>query len=245
MEVISLSYFISISFILVVLYLLFKNRQYTLPFDKIILKIFLYELIATIVVALISYYLEIPLSTFIPKNSLYYLFTENFFLVAPLEELSKFAAVYLGTSGLKNLRHKEDFIFYLIFSACIFSSIENLLYVFIYDQDLLLALLRNFVSTPCHLFYSIMLGYFYTMYLEHNTYKIGYFLTGLSFASLLHGFMNFCLCYYTYTHSLFGLLFASISLCFFYIVGFHLIKKHIEKALLNLLPIPLEEDHYL
>ena len=97
-----------------------------------IFKIFLYQLIATIVVALISYYLETPLSHFISRNSLYYLFVENFFLVAPLEELSKFIAVYLGTNRLQSLRKKEDLILYLIFSACIFSSTENLLYVFIY-----------------------------------------------------------------------------------------------------------------
>ena len=210
---------------------MFKNPKYTLPIDKIIFKILFYEVIATILVSLSSFFLEEPLNTLFTSSSLTYILAENFITVAPLEELAKFIAVYIATKGFKSLRRKEDLIFYLIFSACIFSTLENLLYIFIYDGDLLLALLRNFVSTPCHLFYSIVLGFFYTLCLQHNTSKAGYFLQGLLFASFFHGFMNFCLCYYTYTKSLLGLIFASIVLGSFYLIGAELIRRHLEKSL--------------
>ncbi|WP_053984829.1 PrsW family glutamic-type intramembrane protease [Niameybacter massiliensis] len=226
-----MSYLLSISFIIIVIYLLFKNPKYTLPIDKIIFKIILYEVIAAILVSLSSFFLEEPLSNLFTSSSATYILVENLITVAPLEELAKFIAVYIATKGFKSLRRKEDILFYLLFSACIFSALENLLYIFIYDGDLLLALLRNFVSTPCHLFYSIVFGFFYTLYLQHHTYKIGYFLQGLFFASFFHGFMNFCLCYYTYTQSLLGLIFACVVLGSFYLIGAELIKRHLEKSL--------------
>lgn len=237
-----MSYLLSISFILVVIYLLFKNPQYTLPFDKIIPKIIIYEVLLTILVALINYSLETPLSYLISSNSLYGLAIQNLFFVAPLEELGKFLAVYLATDHLKSLRQKEDLVLYLIFSACIFSGIENILYVFIYDQDVLLALLRNFISTPCHLFYSMVLGCCYTLYLKKMTNLPQYFLIGFVSSSFLHGMMNFFLCLYSYTNSLIGIFFAFISICTFYILGFIFMKKHLEKALIYFVITCLEKS---
>ncbi|MEG0387851.1 MAG: PrsW family glutamic-type intramembrane protease [Niameybacter sp.] len=236
-----MSYIISISFVLVTLYLLLRNRQYTLPLDKMLFKILFYEILATILVSILSFFLENPINTLFPPHSLANLLGENFLAVAPFEELAKFIPVYLATHRFKKLRHKEDVVLYLIFSSCIFSTIENLLYTYIYDGDYALAFLRNFVSTPCHLFYSIIFGFFCMLYLQHSTYKWGYLLQGLFFSSFFHAFMNFCLCFYSFTTSFLGLIFASIALCTFYFLGFTLLKRHLEKAIHTIQLLETEE----
>lgn len=228
-----MSFLICISSTFIVTFLLFKNKKYTIPFNKIALSIICLGFFATFITAFLSLYLEAPLNFFFKPGTHLYVALENLLTIAPIEEFAKFFTIYLATAKLNKLRYSKDLMPYFILSACTFAAIENILYLFVYDGDLTLALMRCFISAPCHIIYSSIFAFFYTCYLDTARRKKSLCFEGLFFASLFHGFMNYCLSYYIYTESLLGLIAGSLTLIFYYIIGFTLIKRHYNNASLT------------
>lgn len=224
-----MSLFISISSAFLIAFLLFKNRKYTIPFDKIAVCIILFELIATFITALISLYLEAPLNFFLTPGTHAYVIFENLITVAPIEEFAKFFVIYLATSYLTKLRHPRDLLPYFILSACTFAALENSLYVWVYHMDLTLAIMRCLISTPCHIVYACVFGFFYMLYLEDRAANKFLIAQGLFFASLFHGFMNICLGYYDYTQRLLGIGLGFLILAMYYIIGFLIVHSHFNR----------------
>lgn len=221
-----MSFLICISSTFVAAFLLFKNKKYTIPLNKIAVSIICLEFFATFITAFMSLYLEAPLNLFFEPGTHLYVALENLLTIAPIEEFAKFFAIYLTTSKLTKLRCSNDLMPYFILSACTFATIENLLYLFVYNGDLTLALMRCFISAPCHIIYSSIFAFFYTCYLDTARHRKSLCFEGLFFASLFHGFMNYCLSYSIYTESLLGLVAGSLTLVFYYIIGFTLINRH-------------------
>lgn len=225
-----MSFLICISSTFAVAFLLFRNKKYTIPFNKITLSIICLEFFATSITAFMSLYLEAPLNFFFQPGTHLYVALENLLTIAPIEEFAKFFTISLATSKLTKLRCSNDLMPYFILSACTFSAIESILYLFVYNRDLTLALMRCFISAPCHIIYSSIFAFFYTCYLDEDRPRKSLCFEGLFFASLFHGFMNYCLSYSTYTASLLSLVAGSIILIFYYIIGFTLIKRHYNKS---------------
>lgn len=223
------SLMIALSSTSIITCLLFKNKKYTIPCNKIAVSIIILELFATIAAAFVSLYLEMPLNFFFTPGTHLYVLVENIFTVGLIEEFAKFIVIYITTSRLTKLRRYEDLMLYFILSACTFAALENSLYMFVYDMDVNLAFMRSFISAPCHIIYSAIFAFFYTSYLEILPRKKFILVQGLFFSSLFHGFMNFCLGYYDYTLNILGALTAFFMLCAYYAIGLVLIKNHFHK----------------
>lgn len=159
-------------------------------------------------------FIKLNILTKFQDNTLSYFLVRYFLSVGFVEELSKFISLYLITNKNKNFNSLYDGMLY---SACVaigFATIENIMYVNKYD-NIKVVILRAILSVPCHYFYGIIMGYYYSTYhiykkarMQEMEYaeqglitvkhKFAY-KTELYFAIvipvLLHGFYDFCMAY--------------------------------------------------
>ena len=96
-----------------------------------------------------------------------YTAAKYFIGVALVEELGKFAFLYFATKNNKNFNSLFDGIIYSVFVSLGFAALENVLYVF--NGGLQVALLRAFLSVPGHMFFGVLMGYYYSLW--HVTEK--------------------------------------------------------------------------
>lgn len=82
------------------------------------------------------------------------------FVVGPVEELGKYAALRLVSWKNKNFDHSYDAIVYSVFVSMGFAAFENVIYVF--SNGVGTALLRMFTAVPGHACYAVFMGYFYS-----------------------------------------------------------------------------------
>ena len=85
-----------------------------------------------------------------------------FLNVALVEEGFKFAALVLVTRKNKNFNSLFDGIIYAVFVSLGFAGFENILYVTNYGW--INAATRAVMSVPAHMFFSVMMGYYYSMW---------------------------------------------------------------------------------
>ncbi len=89
--------------------------------------------------------------------------------VALIEELTKWAVMFFITRKNKNFNCLFDGLVYGTFTALGFAIIENIRYAYIGGWDTLL--LRSITSVPGHLYFGIIMGYFFTMWRVYKTAK--------------------------------------------------------------------------
>ncbi len=87
---------------------------------------------------------------------------EYFLNVALVEEGFKFLALVLATRKNKNFNSLFDGLIYSVFVSLGFAGFENILYVTQYGW--VNALVRAVMSVPAHMFFSVMMGYYYSMW---------------------------------------------------------------------------------
>ncbi len=87
--------------------------------------------------------------------------------VALVEEGVKFLALYFVTRRNKNFNCLFDGLIYSVFVSLGFAAYENVLYVL--DYGWMNALMRAIMSVPGHMFFSVLMGYYYSMW--HMTVK--------------------------------------------------------------------------
>ncbi|MBI9068537.1 MAG: PrsW family intramembrane metalloprotease [Salinivirgaceae bacterium] len=82
------------------------------------------------------------------------------FLVAALvEEGLKFFAVYLLIWKNSNFNEKFDGIVYAVFVSLGFALVENISYVFKFDNGMQVGVMRAFTAVPAHAIFGIIMGY--------------------------------------------------------------------------------------
>ena len=140
-----------------------------------------------------------------------YNIAENFIGIAFVEEGLKFLVLYFVTRKNKNFNCLFDGLIYSVFVSLGFAALENVLYVTEYGFEV--AILRALLSVPGHMFFAVLMGYYYSMWnlyskanaLERSykangfihpsapefTYK-KYLLLSLLIPVLAHGFYDFC-----------------------------------------------------
>lgn len=87
---------------------------------------------------------------------------EYFLNVALVEEGYKLLVLVLATRKNKNFNSLFDGIIYSVFVSLGFAGFENILYVTNYGWAN--ALVRAVMSVPAHMFFSIFMGYYYSMW---------------------------------------------------------------------------------
>ena len=169
-----------------------------------------------------------------------YNIAENFIGIALVEEGLKFLVLYLVTRRNKNFNCLFDGLIYSVFVSLGFAALENVLYVTQYGFEV--AILRALLSVPGHMFFAVLMGYYYSMWNLYSranalerSYKVNgfilpsapeftykkYLLLSLLMPVLAHGFYDFC-CSVDYSLATVGL-YAFVI--FLYVYCFRKISK--------------------
>ena len=140
-----------------------------------------------------------------------YLIIENFFCVALVEEGLKWIAVRLLTANNKNFNSLFDGIVYCVFVSLGFAAAENVSYVVQYGFETAVA--RAFTAVPGHMFFAVIMGYYYSMWhvhrqaqgIETEMRRAGYIRTAgtkfdtgvptllsIALPVFVHGFYDYC-----------------------------------------------------
>ncbi len=124
-------------------------------------------------------------------------FRMAFLCAALTEEFFKFLFMFLYTWKKKEFNYKFDGIVYAAFTSMGFAGVENVIYLFRYNEARVI-LLRAVTSIPGHLMFSVFMGYFYgrarfAKSLGNSGGCYGNLIMSLLSAIGLHGFYDFCL----------------------------------------------------
>jgi protease PrsW len=115
--------------------------------------------------------------------------TMSFLLIAPLEELSKLAAVWLAVYRRPDFREPLDGIIYSGTAAMGFASVENIVYLVYLGPGIIVS--RALFATPAHVMFSSMWGYSLGLARFRREGEISTITKGLVISALLHGTYNF------------------------------------------------------
>jgi len=163
----------------------------------------------------------------------------TFVAVAIVEEIAKWLVLFFITRKNKNFNCLFDGVVYSVFVSLGFATAENVRYALIGGWDTLV--MRLITSLPGHIFFGVVMGYFYTMWHSYNMAskaekKLGDkniiaifapFSSGKWFALtivapiLLHGFYSFA---GSYSTTMMTALFY-ITIGIFYVICFMSIRR--------------------
>jgi len=156
--------------------------------------------------------LELPLLSDVWQNIVLF-----FFLVGPIEELTKFFAAFLATHRRSDFRGAPDGIFIAIAAALGFASGENLLYLQVYGPDQTLP--RLILANLGHASFAVYWGYAYGV-MMHERASFGLLPATLAIAALLHGLYDYLLQFhFIFALLAFCLLFLSVVFMFVFLRG--------------------------
>jgi len=175
--------------IVVIFYIYIKDK-----FEKEPKKLLLYNfLFGAIVSVFISSILYLFYDVYLPKSddsSVLQQFIKAFFVVALIEEFSKYVIVRFYAQPKSDFNEPFDGIIYAVMVSMGFAVVENLFYVF--EGGLQVALLRAFTAIPAHATFGILMGYFMGK-AKFTNQKAKWNLIGLATAILFHGSYDFFL----------------------------------------------------
>lgn len=141
-----------------------------------------------------------------------YIFVDNFYGVALIEEGFKFIALFLITYKNKNFDSLFDGMVYSVTVSLGFAAIENVMYAISYGWGTVF--MRMIVSVPGHMFFAVLMGYFYSFWnvfrhvdiLEKDAKQKGMIslarkpikkekqlVLAIAVPTIVHGFFDFCL----------------------------------------------------
>ena len=242
--------------IVLCVYIYIKDKTEKEPVS-LLLKLFLYGIVSIIPSIfgeeILGYINELVFSPFllpgvtvdhmpshIPAVEPIYQFCHAFFVVALVEEGFKWILLRIGTNKNKHFNSFFDGIIYAVFVSLGFAAFENLLYV--HQYGFATAVTRAVLSVPGHMFFSVFMGYFSSMYIIDlkaleaekalkakgslpagaNRIKLGNsgFLS-IAMPVLAHGLYDFCL---FYSNTITMLIFIAFMI-FMYVYCFRKISK--------------------
>lgn len=127
----------------------------------------------------------------LPDNySIWQQFVKAFFVVALIEEFSKYIMVRAFLQPRKAFNEPFDGIIYAVMVSMGFAAVENIMYVVQGGIDV--AVLRAFTAIPAHATFGVLMGY-YMGKAKFSKNRIQLNLIGLSLAILFHGAYDFFL----------------------------------------------------
>ncbi|MBC8048048.1 MAG: PrsW family intramembrane metalloprotease [Fimbriimonadaceae bacterium] len=116
-----------------------------------------------------------------------------FVIVAFSEEAAKF--IFLRYYAYKKPSFNEPFdgIIYAVMVGMGFATIENIMYVFGDEGGMQTAVLRALTAVPAHATFAAVMGYYVGLAKFNKAKEKSYFLQGIFYATVLHGFYDFFL----------------------------------------------------
>lgn len=175
--------------VVIIFYINIKDK-----FEKEPLKLLLYNfLFGAIVSILISTVLYIISENILPAAddfSVWQQFLKAFFIVALIEEFSKYIIVRYYAQPKNDFNEPFDGIIYAVMVSMGFAAVENIMYVF--EGGLATAFLRAFTAIPAHATFGVLMGYFMGK-AKFSNKKALWNLVGLIAAIAFHGAYDFFL----------------------------------------------------
>ncbi len=209
--------------LIIVIYIYIKDKYEKEP-KLLLLKTLLLGAIVSIIITII---LSLLFDKILPLSNEYSIlreFIRAFFVVALIEEFSKYIIVRYYNQPKAAFNEPFDGIMYAVMVSMGFALTENIMYVF--DSGVSTALIRAFTAVPAHATFGILMGYFMGKAKFSNKKRFLNIL-GLLVAILFHGAYDFFL----FIHSIPGIwIGAFISLIIGIILSTKVIKKHQENS---------------
>lgn len=207
---------------IVLIYIYFKDKFEKEPIH-FLLKNFLLGAIVSVLITLILSGVLNSIYPLTDNQSIYQQFIKAFFVVALVEEFSKFVIVKYYAQKNKEFNEPFDGIVYAVMVSMGFAALENILYVFQYGFST--GVTRAFTAVPAHATFGILMGYFMGI-AKFSDNKLKYNLFGLIAATIFHGAYDFFLFINFIPGTIVG---AILSL----IIGILLSRKAIKRHQLN------------
>lgn len=142
-------------------------------------------IITTVLYMFFDLFLPLP-----DDYSIWQQFVKAFFVVALIEEFSKYIMVRGFLQPRKGFNEPFDGIIYAVMVSMGFAAVENIMYVLQGGIDV--ALIRAFTAIPAHATFGIIMGY-YMGKAKFSNKRMKWNLIGLSLAILFHGAYDFFL----------------------------------------------------
>ena len=208
---------------IIIAYIYFKDKFEKEPW-KLLLKNFVLGATASVIITLgISYILGLLLPSFDAGNTLH-MFLKAFFMVALVEEFSKYIIVRNYAQKNKAFNEPFDGIVYAVMVSMGFATLENVMYVYSYGYET--GILRAFTAVPAHATFAILMGYYMgKAKFSKNRWVLN--IAGLLVATLFHGAYDFFL-FIDYIPGIF--IGAFVSLAIGILLSRKAMKKHQEDS---------------
>lgn len=174
---------------IVIVYIYIKDK-FEKESKRFLLKNFLLGAIFSVIISLVLYTIY---ENYFPKSdefSVLEQFLKAFFVVALIEEFSKYIIIRYYTQRKKAFNEPFDGIIYAVMVSMGFAAVENIFYVI--EGGLSVALLRAFTAIPAHATFAIIMGY-YMGKAKFSNNKAKWNLIGLLGAIIFHGSYDFFL----------------------------------------------------
>lgn len=174
---------------IILAYVYFKDKFEKEPWTLLLKNFFL----GATVSILMTFVLGGLLTKFLPtleSNNVLDMFVKAFFVVALVEEFSKYMIVRFFAQKNKEFNEPYDGIVYAVAVSMGFATLENVLYVYSYGFQT--GLFRAFTAVPAHATFAILMG-FYMGKAKFSDNRFLLNMTGLLVATLFHGAYDFFL----------------------------------------------------
>lgn len=173
----------------IIIYIYFKDKYEKEP-KAFLFKNFLLGAVVSVIVTTILYGVTDIIIPLPDKFSVVQQFIKAFFVVALVEEFSKYIIVRYFAQPNKAFNEPFDGIVYGLMVSMGFAATENIFYVL--DSGVTTAVLRAFTAVPAHATFGILMGY-YMGKAKFSNNQILLNLSGLLLAILFHGAYDFFL----------------------------------------------------
>lgn len=176
--------------VLVIIIYIYIKDKYEKESKRILLVTFLLGAILSIVITTILYLVSDKYIPLPDDHSIWQQFVKAFFVVALIEEFSKYIMVRYYAQPRKDFNEPYDGIIYAVMVSMGFAFVENIFYVI--EGGMNVALLRAFTAIPAHASFAVIMGY-YMGKAKFSNNPMKYNLIGLALAVLFHGAYDFFL----------------------------------------------------
>ena len=175
--------------VLLVILIIYYMDKYEKEPRRLLIANFLLGAIVSIILTTILYIASDFIFTE-DENSILSQFIKAFFIVALIEEFSKYVIIRFVAQPNKAFNEPYDGIIYAVMVSMGFAATENIVYVI--NGGYGVALIRAFTAVPAHATFAILMGYLMgKAKFSKNSWQLN--LLGLSLAVLFHGAYDFFL----------------------------------------------------
>lgn len=175
--------------VVILIYIYVKDKYEKEPIGVLVKNFFLGAVVSIIITVVLGFAANIifPITD---EKSILQQFVKAFFVVALVEEFSKYIIVKYYAQKKTDFNEPFDGIVYAVVVSMGFAALENVLYVSQYGVTT--GLTRAFTAVPAHATFGILMGYFMGKAKFSNN-RVKFNLLGLLIATLFHGAYDFFL----------------------------------------------------